>query len=367
VLLAGVPAPEPWDRALCCRKMTDHFKAAQELRWDARVIAARDMTYRDGPSDEHDRPAHVRAASGLSAFREYLAVIQDDANWLALIDADQQVTAVPLPPSPAGDRVFSKKRGNHRDKYDLEACVTVATGEGHELIGFSSGSRREREWILRVAEASSGGELTAGFTPAPAFYAALRAERAFSGAGLNIEGALALDADRIRLFQRGNAEPCDGLEAVDATVDFSWAALCEHLSAPDRQAPPELHAIRTYDLGRLDGVRLTFSDAEHLGEGRVLFSASAEDPDSGEISGSVLGIIEADGAARWTHLQDQNGTPFRGKIEGLTLDAKDRRKVYFVIDDDDEDTPSRIFHAVVSEEMLRGGAADAADTLHHRM
>src|SRR5688572_1473334 len=116
--------------------MTEHFRASEEPHWSATVIAARDMTYVDGPSEDDDRPPHVRAASGLSAFREYLAVIQDDANWLALIDADQQVTAVPLPPSPAGDRVFSKKRGNQADKYDLEACVTVASGDQEELVGF---------------------------------------------------------------------------------------------------------------------------------------------------------------------------------------------------------------------------------------
>ncbi|UUR07828.1 DUF6929 family protein [Sphingomonas glaciei] len=333
--------------------MTKHFRASEEPRWSAKVIAARDMTYADGPSEDDDRPPHVRAASGLSAFREYLAVIQDDANWLALIDADQQVTAVPLPPSPAGDRVFSKKRGNQADKYDLEACVTVASGEQEELVGFSSGSREERQWVLRVKEAG-GGDYEAEFTPAPAFYTAMAANRAFSGAGLNIEGALSLDEDRIRLFQRGNAEARDGAEAIDATADFSWTELCEHLGAPDKQPPPALGNIRTYDLGTLAGVRLTFSDAEHLGGGRMLYSASAEDPDSGEIRGSVLGIIEADGRARWTHLSDQDGSPFNGKIEGLTVDGKDPGKVYFVIDDDDEDTPSRIFHARVSEEMISG-------------
>jgi hypothetical protein len=332
--------------------MTDHFRAIEEPRWKARVIARHEMTYRDGPSDKDDRPPHVRAASGLSAFREWIAVIQDDANWLALIDADQQVTAVPLPPSTKGDRVFSEKRGNQGDKYDLEACVAVGSGDNLELVGFSSGSR-ERDWVLRVREDNSG-RLGAAFVEAPAFYAAMRKNKAFSGAGLNIEGALALDHDRIRLFQRGNAEPCGGFEPTDATADFSWAALCEHLTTPERRSPPPFSNLRTYDLGTLDGVRLTFSDAEHLANERVLFSASAEDPESGIIKGSVLGIIEAAGDARWTHLSDEEGEPFKGKIEGLTVDAKDRRKVFFVIDDDDEDTPSRIFHAVVSIGMLSG-------------
>ena len=333
--------------------MNNHFHAEEEQGWSARVIAAHDMAYCDGPSKEDDRPPHVRAASGLSAFRERLAVIQDDANWLALIDSEQKVTAIPLPPSPAGDRVFSKTRGNRDDKYDLEACVTVTVDGKEELVGFSSGSRHEREWVLRVKE-DERGELQGEFTPASAFYRSMRDNHRFSGACLNIEGAMTLDHDCIRLFQRGNAEPCNDLPAVDATADFSWSDLCAHLEKPDKQPPPRLGNIRTYDLGTLHGVRLTFSDAEHLGNGRVLYSASAEDPESGEIKGSALGIIEADGRARWTHLVDQEGGPFNGKIEGLTLDLKDPGKIYFVIDDDDEDTPSRIFHAEVSREMITG-------------
>ena len=42
------------------------------------------------------------------------------ANWLALIDRDQKVTAVPLPPGPDGERVFTKSRGNQDEKYDFD-------------------------------------------------------------------------------------------------------------------------------------------------------------------------------------------------------------------------------------------------------
>jgi hypothetical protein len=338
--------------------MTTYFRSVEDPQLQASVTGRRQMVYKEGPCDKEDRPAHVRAASGLSAFMEYLAVIQDDANWLALIDGDENVTAIPLPPSPKGDRLFSKSRGNKDDKYDLEACITVTSGGRSELVGFSSGSRQERAWVLRVRDKSEGaaaadiaGSLTAEFADAAAFYQSMRDSVDFSGAGLNIEGALTLDDDLIRLFQRGNAAPCAGLQPVDATADVSWSALRAHLEDAGKPPPP-LHNIRTYDLGQLDGVRLTFSDAEHLGGHRVLFSASAEHPDSGDIMGSVLGVIDAAGNARWTKLQDLGGGVFSGKIEGLTTDPKNPRKIHFVIDDDDEDAPSEIFEAVLNEPFF---------------
>jgi hypothetical protein len=292
---------------------------------------------------------------------EYIAVIQDDANWLALIGADEIVTAIPLPPSPKGDRVFSKNRGNKGDKYDLEACISIASETGAELIGFSSGSRLERAWVLRVREKGSvepeplkadlASRLTAEFIDASSFYQSMRDTASFSGAGLNIEGALTVDNDLIRLFQRGNAKSCGPLQPVDSTADISWLALREHLENPGAP-PPALGNIRNYDLGQLGDVRLTFSDAEHLGAGRVLFSASAEHPQSGEIVGSVLGLLDASGEASWTELIGLDGDTFPGKIEGLTTDWRHPRKIHFVVDDDDEDAPSEIFEAVLSDRFF---------------
>ena len=325
------------------------------------------MIYDEGPSRADDRPSHVRAASGLSAFNEYLAVIQDDANWLALIDADDRIHALPLPPGPGGARVFSSGRGNKHEKFDLEACITVPGEDGHELIGFASGSHPGREWILRVRESASFGvtltntathaqaqtRLSAEFLEAARFYEALRANRTFSGAGLNIEGAVTLGDDRILLFQRGNAPAVDGFEPVDATAEISWRALAAHLADAENVPPPEPENVTHYDLGTLDGVRLTFSDAEHLGSGRILYSASAEDPTTERIAGSALGVIDLDGSARWTELTNRDGGLFRGKIEGLSRDVRDARKVHFVIDDDDETVPSELFEAALSEAFFR--------------
>jgi hypothetical protein len=315
------------------------------------------LVYAEGASSAADRPPFVLAASGLTTFGEYLFVVQDNANWLAIVHPDERVTSLPLPRGPGGARVFSKDRDNTDQKVDLEACVMMEGPLGPELVGFGSGTGDSSCWILRVTRpdlaAASDEPVPEGCSPefldAAAFYESLRCDRDFCGGRLNIEGAIALEHDRILLLQRGNAPREEG-EPVDATGIVSWPALRAHLDDPSATAPPPLEEVTRYDLGTVEGVRLTFSDAEYLGEGRILYSASAEDPDSGAITGSVLGLIEPRSDTRWAHIACEDGSPFKSKIEGLTLVPGEPSKVRFVIDDDDESAPSQVFEA-----ELQGG------------
>lgn len=328
-------------------------KAVRDSSLKAQIVRRMPLVYREGASPDADRPPFVLAASGLSTLGEYLFVVQDNANWIAVVHPDETVTGVPLPRGPGGVRVFSKDRDNADEKADLEACVAIDGEHGPELIAFGSGTGDGRCWILHVPGADraasskpaapDGGPL---FLRASAFYDQLGRNRDFSGGHVNIEGAVALDNDRIVLFQRGNVAPDEG-EPVDAIAEVSWRALKAHLDNPEAVPPPEVEKVARYELGELRGVRLTFSDAEDLGGGRILYSASAEDSSSGEIRGSVLGLIERDGAARWTEIMDENGKLFESKIEGLTFPPGDRGTVRFVIDDDDETAPSEIYEAVL--------------------
>ncbi len=49
-------------------------------------------------------------------------------------------------------------------------------------------------------------DLHAEFVEASRFYEALRSNTEFCGIVLNVEGAVAIDEERIMLFQRGNAD-----------------------------------------------------------------------------------------------------------------------------------------------------------------
>jgi len=111
------------------------------------------LFYNKGADPMLDRPAHVRAGSSLSWFGDRLALIQDDANVLVLIEPySLQVDAIPLPAGEGGLRQFDDLRSNKRFKLDLEACVTVPTHDGHLLLAFGSGSTCDREKIVMLRE-----------------------------------------------------------------------------------------------------------------------------------------------------------------------------------------------------------------------
>ena len=73
------------------------------------------LFYSQGADPVSDRPAHVRAGSSLSWLGDKLALIQDDANFLVLVDPESlNVEAITLVAGEAGARQFDDLRGNKR-------------------------------------------------------------------------------------------------------------------------------------------------------------------------------------------------------------------------------------------------------------
>ena len=73
----------------------------------------------------------------------------------------------------------------------------------------------------------------------------------------------------------------------------------------------ELANVRSYELGDIDGVELTFSDATPIAEQLLVFTASAEAED-GRICGSVVGTLEPDGTVERLRTIDR-----KWKVEGV--------------------------------------------------
>jgi len=295
-------------------------------------------------------PDHVRAASALRRWGRGWVVLQDDVNAIVILDSE----GIPnrrllLPPGADGARVFGASTGNKSHKMDLEALASLPDGR---LVAFGSGSTGARETIVIVRD---DGTLT--LQDGAELYRMLRAETAFSGSELNIEGATT-SATHIHLVQRGNGAARGGQEPVNAIGDFELKAFTAWL---DGGPLPAMTRVRAFELGTIGAARLGFTDAAALPDGRIAFIACAEaSPDTyhdGEVSGARVGIID-DESLRMTDIRDDAGLPSRLKFEGLDLLGANAAGVLtfaVVADLDDEDVPSlfgvlRLIEDVISKQ-----------------
>jgi hypothetical protein len=326
------------------------ISARRDEKLRARILERQPLRYSGRTDPALDRPDFVRAASSITRFADGLAVIQDDANFVALID-EAGVETVTLPTGDAGRRQFSDALGNKRFKLDLEAAFVAPTDSGEALFALGSGSTALREKIVEVSRLP-----LVRVHEATAFYAMLRDRRDFAPGQLNLEGAVMLgDASHLtlRLLARGNGAARDGLSAANATGDVSWTALLAHLRDSTLE-PPNLERVRQYDLGGLGDAVLGFTDAAVVG-GHLLYTASAEATTDAvldaEVSGSAIGVFDTNGDLRWAPLEDANGQPLRVKAEGITASSR-ASEVLIVLDNDDTETPGELCHVALEGDWF---------------
>ena len=308
----------------------------------AHIVHTYPLFYLEGAIPELDRPHHVRSASGIAWVGNCFVVVQDDVNFIALVDSTKEkVTAVTLPAGEGGKRQFDDLRGNKKFKMDLESCVIVSHEGQDLLLTFGSGSNafREKVVILRDLMGAPKPEVY----NCSELYTALRSNKEFAGSEMNIEGAVFIDK-KIRLFNRGNGAASKRDKPVNSSCDLDWQSLHAYLMSP-KEKPPVLENIVRYDLGTLSNLSLGFTDATNC-NGNLFFSAAAEDsPDAqtdGKVAGSVLGVFDRQNKIRCAEVSYANGNRFRGKIEGVTFLENEDHRVFAVIDQDSPNKPSEL-------------------------
>jgi hypothetical protein len=324
-------------------------QAALDPACSARIVSRRPLRYRAGADPSLDRPEHVRAASGIAWVGAQLAVVQDDANFVALVDPQTGLAeGMPLPVGPDGSRLFDEARGSKNLKLDLESCFVLTHQGRPRLVAFGSGSKAMRERVLVLDFAADARSVSAlQLVDAASFYSTLHVRPDFIGGELNLEGAL-VRGDRLLLFQRGNGAAKEGRPSISAVGELSWPAFEAYLTRAGEGAVPQLERVTPYELGSVEGVRYSFTDATLAapGDGSLLFLASAEaSSDSisdGLVHGTRVGLIARDGSTRMATLQDEAGRPSRVKAEGIVLDPHDSSRAWVVVDMDDPTLPSAL-------------------------
>lgn len=279
-----------------------------------------------------DGAAYFHAASGLALCAGFLHVISDDSSALASFelsgDASGKVTPLLMRGGQSSDRVQRKLT-----KPDFEALVHLPPEDGLPhggLLAMGSGSTAARTAGVIVALDPQGraGSATEVDLEAP-LYARLR--EAFSE--VNIEGGVWRDG-RLLLFQRGNVS-----DPTSAVVTFEAPRL---VAALQRGHPISMSHCHRLELGFIDGVPLTFTDATLLDD-RILYLATAERTpnayDDGEVLGSILGILSGDlDIGRQWRLDPAL------KFEGVAAIRRGRDIDLFLVSDaDDPAMPSGLF------------------------
>ena len=292
----------------------------------------------DAPPGE-GRPPRVASASGVVRRGDHVYVIGDDLLDLAVFRLSRPAPGT-LRPALEG-RLPAGEAERKAHKPDLEALTVIPPFAGSPfgaLLGLGSGSEPDRDrgfaWSLDADGSLRGEPSTIDLGP---LYRLL-AERIEH---LNVEGACVV-GDRLWLLHRGNHPG-----SMNAVAELSLDAVMASLRGDLTLQVEELEDIRAYDLGALDGVPLTFSDATPLGADLLVFTASAETQDGagpdGAIRGSVIGTIDRAG-----HVQRLRTIDRRYKVDGVHASVDTGvMDLLFVCDQDDPGAPAPLLSAAM--------------------
>ncbi len=280
------------------------------------------------------RPAHISAASGLTRAGAHLYVVADDENHVAIFPAEGDEPGVLK-------RIFAgtlpiEKEARKRNKADVECIARLPAHAAYAhgaLLILGSCSRRQRcGGVLLGLDAAAQldgrrgeidlGPLHDGF------------EDRFGR--LNIEGALVL-GDELVLLQRGNKG-----DRRNARIRMNLARAVESLMDKSRLGIEPVQDIEEVDLGAVGDVPLCFTDGDSLPDGRMVFTAVAENTDDayrdGACAGAVIGVMEKGGRIQFVDSIDA-----RHKIEGIDVTVEgDVVRALLVTDADDADIPASL-------------------------
>lgn len=285
---------------------------------------------------EAGRPPHLSAASGLVCVGPLAYVIADDELHLGVFRLDSREPGQTI---RLFDGELPLKAGPRKtQKPDIEAILKLPADRASPygtLLVLGSGSRLNRKRGALLALDSAGGiaesprvvDLSPIFEPLRGAFAEI-----------NIEGA-AVAGEEVLLLQRGNKS-----DRCNAVIRYARSAFVHAIGSAAGQV--DVFDIHHFDLGEIGDVPLSFTDGVALPDGRLLFTAAAEDTgsafDDGSCAGSAIGLIDGGTLLRLE--------PFDRpcKVEGVHARVKgDTIELLLVTDADDAMRPGQLLSATL--------------------
>jgi hypothetical protein len=217
-------------------------------------------------------------------------------------------------------------------KPDWEALAALPGSREYpsgSLLALASGSRPNRQRGVLIGLGRNGEPAATEIADLSRLFASFDGQFEET----NIEGALVLDG-KLLLFQRGNAG-----SPINAILTFP---LERALSALENEGLIPEPVIRHVELGRVEGIPLSFTDAAVAGD-VIVFSAVAESTanayDDGTLVGAAVGTLTPDG--RVHHFEAL--VPLV-KVEGIEATVNgDAVCIALVTDADDPQRPACLF------------------------
>ncbi len=284
------------------------------------------------------RPKFVSAASGIAKVGNFFYVAPDDEKHIARFDVKGKTPGALLRAVDGGLPQALVPRKKKKPDFESVCVLPAFSGFPNGAVmatGSGSGPNRQRAalWALNADGSTKGQPRLVDFSP---LYKALAAKVE----DLNIEGVTVV-GNHLRLLQRGNESGSKNM-----LIDLDLKKVLGALAAGHSPTESMVTAKKTVELGTLSGVRLCLSDASALPDGRMAFSAVAEDTASsfedGPCLGSAVGIIGTDG--RVERIKTLSGY----KVEGVHAELQGKLvRLTMVCDADDPKKASPLLSAVI--------------------
>ena len=272
---------------------------------------------------------HIPSASGIEVADGKIYIIGDDSAVLYILDQNWKPAGqIPLFDTDQTGRIPKKL------KPDLESMTLVNNRGKRQLLILGSGSSEVREtgYLVDIDAPHTVRKLSLS-----AWYEQIRTLSDVRGDKhkLNLEGA-AMAGDTLYFLQRGN------ISGRNAVISYPMQHFLNYLLGESDVLP--VPQVRVYELPRIRDTAAGFSGAAGIeGTEKLIFTASVEDTadeiNDGETLGSFVGMIEpgkAQDNAVCVLLYDGD-TPYRGKVESVTLlsfDGKSHFTALAVTDND---------------------------------